>query len=183
MQCPRGDVGLIGTVQPRWAPAVRVHGTGEYSVGVELSEMEGEVRLIAPLIARKGGRVSLHSLHLLLSYVTVSLGKVPSGGALEALPTFSEKDGAQKEKADESSPKHKDNDPPAARVAQQANTLMSLLNANAEWNAPAKTSRVWLGEGLGSIPKRVYDRMLRWEYVDMADFLPRSSLDQPSSEL
>ena len=60
---------------------------------------------------------------------------------------------------------------------------MSLLNANAEWITPSKTSRVWLGEGLGLIPKRVHDEMLRWEYVDMADFLPRSAVDWSSSEL
>ena len=111
------------------------------------------------------------------------MGKVPSGGAIEGLPTFSGKDGAQNEKADESSPQHKDDEPPVTKVAQQANTLMSLLNANAEWNTPAKASRVWLGEGLGSIPKRVHDRILRWEYVDLADFLIRSSLDWSSSEL
>lgn len=111
------------------------------------------------------------------------MGTVPGDGALKGLPTFSEKDGAEKKKTGESSLQHKDDDPTTAKVAQQANTLMSLLNANAEWNTPSKTSRVWLGEGLGSIPKRVHDRMLRWEYVDMADFLPRSALDRSTSEL
>ena len=127
--------------------------------------------LTVPLIASKG-RVTLHSL-LSYVYVTVSLGAVPDDGALKGLPTLSEKDGAEKKKTGESSLQPKDDDRTTAKVAQQANTLMSLLNANAEWNTQSKTSRVWLGEGLGSIPKRVHDQMLRWEYVDMADFLPR----------
>ena len=92
-----------------------------------------------------------------LLYVAVSLGKVPSGVALKGLPIYMEKDIPGKEKTKETDPPHISDDPPAAKVAQQANTLMSLLSVNAEWNVPLKTSRVWLGEGLGSIPKRVHD--------------------------
>lgn len=63
----------------------------------------------------------------------------------------------------------------SARVAQQTNTLMSLIKAHDSLSSSSKASRVWLGDGLGSIPKRVHDRMLRWEFMDMADFRPRSS--------
>ena len=61
------------------------------------------------------------------------------------------------------------------RAAQQANTLMSLISAHENLSRSPKGARVWLGEGLGSISKRVHKRMLRWEFVDMADFRPRSA--------
>ena len=32
-----------------------------------------------------------------------------------------------------------------------------------------------MGDGLGSIPKRVHDRMLKWEVMDMNDFRPKSA--------
>lgn len=64
-----------------------------------------------------------------------------------------------------------------AKVAQQTSTIMSLITAHDSLNVAAKGSRVWLGEGLGSLPKRVHDRMLRWEFMDMADFRPRSPTD------
>ena len=107
------------------------------------------------------------------------MGKVPSGGALAGLPTFTETDG---DKSKEPDPPSVSGNPPTATAAQQANTLMSLLSASAEWNAPSKSSRVWLGEGLGSIPKRIHDQMLKWEYVNLADFLPRTSLDRVPAE-
>ena len=41
---------------------------------------------------------------------------------------------------------------------------------------------MWLGDGLGTIPKDVYERMLKWEVMDMNDFRPRSANDQPVSD-
>lgn len=41
---------------------------------------------------------------------------------------------------------------------------------------------MWLGEGLGSIPKRLKERMLKWEYVDMADFRQRSAAERATAE-
>ena len=45
-------------------------------------------------------------------------------------------------------------DEPAITVAKQAFSLLALLNSQ-NWVAPVKTARQCLGEGLGSIPKRV----------------------------
>ena len=47
------------------------------------------------------------------------------------------------------------------KVAQQTNTTMSLFKAHESFSAVSKGSKVWLGEGLGSIPKQVHDRMIR----------------------
>ena len=48
-----------------------------------------------------------------------------------------------------------------AKVASQTATIMLLLKDSL--NPASKTGRVWLGEGLGSIPKRVHDRVLKWK--------------------
>lgn len=69
-----------------------------------------------------------------------------------------------------------------AKVAGQTATIMSLLKAQESLNPASKTGRVWLGDGLGSIPKRVHERMLKWEVMDMNDFRPRSTSDRAISE-
>ena len=107
------------------------------------------------------------------SFVTVSLGKFPGSDALESVPLF-----PTLKEADPNEPR----DPADTRVVQQTNTLMSLINAHESLNVASKTSIVWLGEGLGSIPKRVHERMLRWEFMDMADLRPRSSAEPALAE-
>ena len=103
------------------------------------------------------------------SYVTASLGKLPGEDELKDAPVFPQTKDKEVGEIQESA---------SARVAQQTNTLMSLINAHDSLSASSKASRVWLGDGLGSIPKRVHDRMLRWEFMDMSDFRPRTSKDQ-----
>ena len=44
--------------------------------------------------------------------------------------------------------------------------------------AGGRSSRVWLGEGLGAVSKKVYDRVLRWEYVDFQDFKPGTGAEK-----
>ena len=107
-------------------------------------------------------------LTLFYSLVTVSLGKMPGEDALKGAPLF-----PKAKVADPKEPR----EPTYTRVAQQTNTLMSL-----SLNMASIALRVWLWEGLGSIPKRVHKRMLRWEFMDMADFRPRSSMDPATSE-
>ena len=58
-------------------------------------------------------------------------------------------------------------------IAQQASTLISLLSAQSSTCSSAKAQQVWLGDGLGSLPKRIHDRMVKWEMMDMQDFCPR----------
>ena len=104
-------------------------------------------------------------LILLYFLVTVSLGKMPGEEALKGTPLFSKGKEADATEIRE---------PMSTRVAPQTNTLMSLINAHESLNVASKGSRIWLGERLGSIPKRVHERMLHWEFMDMADFRPRS---------
>ncbi len=101
------------------------------------------------------------------------LGKIPGSEALKGVPIF-----PHLKEADPKEPK----DPTASRVVQQTSTLMSLISAHESLNVAPKASRVWLGEGLGAIPKRVHERMLRWEFMDMADFRPRSATEPAISE-
>lgn len=115
-----------------------------------------------------------------LSPITVVLGLKPGKEALKGVPTFS---GSEDEKEQE---KHQDNagaqPSETGQAALQATTLLSLVNAHSAWNAPAKMTKVWLGEGLGSIPKRVQERMLKWEFVDLAEFRQRSAAERTALE-
>ena len=112
-------------------------------------------------------------LSILFFFIAVSLGKMPGEEALKGTPLFSkgEKAGATVTL-----------EPTSGRVAQQANTLMSLINAHKSLSVASKGSRVWLGEGLGSILKRVHERMIHWEFMDMADFRPCSLMDPTTVE-
>ena len=69
-----------------------------------------------------------------------------------------------------------------AKVASQTATIMSLLKVQESLNPASKTGRVWLGDGVGSIPKHVHERMLKWEVMDMNDFRPRFAGDCSISE-
>lgn len=102
--------------------------------------------------------------------VTVSLGDVPDSDTLEAAGTPLFPPGA--------SGSGEVGDTPAVRAARQTSSLMALLNTQAVWDGPAKAARVWLGEGLGSLSKRTYDKMLRWEFMDLGEFRPRTATDK-----
>lgn len=65
-----------------------------------------------------------------------------------------------------------------AKVAGQTATIMSLLKVQESLNLAAKTGRVWQGDRLGSIPKCVHERMVKWEVMDMNDFRSRSAGDR-----
>ena len=90
----------------------------------------------------------------------MSLGDVPDGGVLAdaGVPLFSSdaKGGGEVEEL------------PAVRAAKQTSSLMALLNTSTMLEGPVKAVKVWLGEGLGSLSKRTYDKM-RWEFVDLGD--------------
>ena len=124
---------------------------------------------------------------------TVSLGTTPGKDALRGVPTFGKgkgktaEKGKGKEKGDTGSSTVEE-DPAMqgvdsiAKVASQTATIMSLLKVQESLNPASKTGRVWLGEGLGSIPKRVHEWMLKWEVMDMNDFRPRAAGDRSISE-
>ena len=108
--------------------------------------------------------------------VAASLGKQPEAGALDEVPVFSKEGGGGK--GEEQKTDGKEEQGTTSTVAQQTSTLLSLLVAHDTLGTAQKSTRVWLGEGLGAIPKRVHTRMIKWEYVDMQDFRPRSASDQ-----
>ena len=96
---------------------------------------------------------------VLLCHYIVSLGTVPAVDALKDVPLIdnptSIKDG---EKSD------------SATMAEQVSTIMSLLSVQATGSASAsKGSKVWLGAGLGTVSKKLYDKMLRWEFIDLSE--------------
>ena len=59
---------------------------------------------------------------------------------------------------------------------------MALLNSSTMLEGPAKAAKVWSGEGLGSLSKQTYDKMLRWEFVDLGEFRSRSLMDKVEME-
>ena len=71
---------------------------------------------------------------------------------------------------------------PAVHVAKQASSLMALLTSREALDAPSKSSKVWLGKGLGSISKRTYDRMIRWEFIDMGDLRQSTAMEKMTVE-
>ena len=89
---------------------------------------------------------------------------VPPEAQLLGVPTFPAKRSSEGVVADGCA---------VGRVA----SLLSLLSSQ-EAGLPARLSRVWLGEGLGAVSKKVYDRVLRWEYVDLQDFKPRTGAER-----
>ena len=70
----------------------------------------------------------------------------------------------------------------AVWVAKQESALIACLTS---WEAPgaqSKSSKVWLGEGLGSISKRTYDRMIRWEFINMGNFQQSITVEKMTLE-
>ena len=106
--------------------------------------------------------------------LAVTLGAVPSGKSLEGTPVINNEGG--KEQVHTSEEGGEEDGGVEVRRARQAASLLALLSPqNLAGTPSAKASKVWLGEGLGSIPKRTYDRMLKWEAVDMAEFRAKST--------
>jgi len=105
-------------------------------------------------------------------YAAVSLGTVPSSDVLKGLLPF-EAGGSTGEEVGET---------PAVRAAKQASSLVALLSSQAESGASMKAQKVWLGEGLGSVPKRTYEKAIRWEFVDLAEFRPKTLMEKFAME-
>ena len=112
--------------------------------------------------------------------LAVLLGTIPSKESLSGIPVFNEEGGRGKEKAKDVDKEGQKTDiaDTSVSVEQQASTLMSLFSAQQNLGASSKTMRVLLGEGLGSLPKWVHERMLKWELMAMQAFHPCSTLSQ-----
>ena len=78
--------------------------------------------------------------------LVVSLGSVPSENLLQGAQTF---------RADTQT--SEDSAGSGTEVAKQTASLMAFLSSK-ELTTSAKSSRVWyVGDGLGTIPKKVYE--------------------------
>ena len=55
-------------------------------------------------------------------------------------------------------------------TARQTASLLALLSSK-DLAPTVKSSRVWLGNGLRTVAKKVHEKMLK--YVDMAEFKPK----------
>ena len=106
------------------------------------------------------------------------MGVVPGKTTLDGVPTFGSTETSKKAVPGDGTVSNATKSAElgdSVTIAQQASTIISLLSSQNSLTSTAKASRVWLGDGLGSLPKRVHDRMLKWELMDMQDFHPRSS--------
>ena len=70
-------------------------------------------------------------------------GNLPRGGALEGKGTF---EGTPSDGGEE-------NDTPEVRATKQTSSLMAILSSQDLSNAWMQTTTIWLGDGLGAIPK------------------------------
>jgi len=44
--------------------------------------------------------------------------------------------------------------------------------------ASKKAPKVWLEEGLSSVPKWTYENAIWWEFVDLAEFHPKTLMER-----
>ena len=66
----------------------------------------------------------------------------------------------------------------ATNVLASTRSVMSLLLPQAEGVAnSSKQSKIWIGDGLPAIPKRLHDWMINWEFVDLAELKPAGVLE------
>lgn len=101
----------------------------------------------------------------------MSLGELPERSVLSSLPGVS---GDIETSTEENMP--------SSTIVRQASSLLALLNSKGEVSGSGNVSRVWLGEGLGSITKKTYDKMIKWEFMDMSEFRIRSPLERIGTE-
>ena len=117
-----------------------------------------------------GGGGSGHTVgHDGVLYVCIaaSLGTVPDQCALKEAPTF---------------PENADPEGAVAKMALQTSSLLALLNAQDLPGVSAKATKVWLGEGLGTVSKRTHDRMMKWEFIDLGELRTRTLAERGAVE-
>ena len=51
----------------------------------------------------------------------------------------------------------------------ESGSLVNLWLPQATQGGAGKTQKVWVGDGFPPIPKKVHDRIIAWEYVDLGD--------------
>ena len=109
------------------------------------------------------------SLHML--QCSVALGSLPAANLLSHIPSF----GATVTPSSGVSPTTLSWS--VASDAGMGNPLATQLAALLQGMSQQQvtTDRVTIGTGLPTIPKKLLDRMYRWEYIDLAELLPQTS--------
>ena len=103
-------------------------------------------------------------MHCSFHNTIVKLGVVPEEVQILGVPTFPAERSSEVVAAD-------------GCVAGRVASLLSLLSSQ-EAGLPARSSRVWLGEDLGAVSKKAHDRVLKWEYIDLQDFKPKTGAEK-----
>ena len=107
---------------------------------------------------------------------SVVMGVLPPPGSIPPLPAMSVNLGLSAGVVSTSSV-------PSSTVATtnvlaSTGSVMSLLLPHAEGAAnSSKQSRIWIEDGLPAIPKRLHDRMINWEFVDLVELNPAGVLE------
>ena len=116
--------------------------------------------------------VNHHVCHLTPSH-TVTMGWLPPMEALPTLPPMPVVPAVQITSATI------DSATTTTPAAVAAGSVMSLLFPQAELVA-SKQAKVWVGDGLPAIPKKLHTRILNWECIDLAELRPvgRAPLDK-----
>ena len=98
----------------------------------------------------------------------VVVGRVPDAKSLASVPEFA---GGSDESLSSVTP-------PAQSMGAVGSVLSdSLLSLIAPDTSRAAQERVFIGEGLPTVPKRLFNRMVAWEFVDLAELRPLGALE------
>ncbi len=98
----------------------------------------------------------------------MSLGTLPPASALPTLPAMSRSLGTEGIAAAQAS-------------MASSSSLLHLLFPQAEIGQ-TKQARVWVGDGLPTIPRKVHERILKWDFVDLGDLRPLGALEKLNQE-
>ena len=102
--------------------------------------------------------------------LVVSMGTVPSESSLQGTRIFRmgmHDDGGSASEAN---------------LAHRAASLIALVAAKDQNPLSKSLSRVWLGDGLGVVAKRVHEKMLKWEYIDLWELKPKTGYERDVAE-
>lgn len=120
----------------------------------------------------------------LITFLTVRMGNMPPPGSVppgltatpdNQVPRSGVLEQAQSVASTLSSGSRTPNEPLSTTA-----TLMNLLLPDK--NSEKRQPKVWVGVGLPPIPKKLHDRILRWEYIDFYDLRPVDPLEDANPE-
>ena len=108
------------------------------------------------------------------------LGRVPPSLALPILPAFSAGSSASGAPITTSAVISVASAMGSASSAASG-SIMSLILPQVEHGA--RQPKVWVGDGLPPIPKKLHERILKWEFIELSELLPSGALERVQPEL